>query len=199
MRPDQAQQCGGLQPDGGGVVIRVDADASRRFQQGGVEIELDRTRLVVEQPERRDRAGRQVQTFPKLLSRGKAQRPQLLRAAEGLEVDALGSLYGNEIEILFFIVADEQIFGIRLGIGEGHGGQLGHGVDRRVLCDLKGHGLFAQKPVDRFFVHSGFFLTVCPRFGGRGCLDYTSALPRCQEKRGATTADKKFFPENCRL
>lgn len=66
---DQVHQFGGFQPDGGGVVIGVDADDPRLLQEVLIQIEGDPAGGVMQQAQGCHSAGRESQQVQQLLDR----------------------------------------------------------------------------------------------------------------------------------
>ncbi len=56
---------------------------------------------------------------------------------EGFEIDAFVAFDGDKIVILFFVVTDEEVFGVTAGVGDIDTAKLSHIKNSFVLGDFK--------------------------------------------------------------
>ena len=71
---EQVDEILGFHPDGGGVVVGVDADEARVSQEGFVQVELHLVFPVVEQAQWRDGTGLQSQQGQQIIGGGERER-----------------------------------------------------------------------------------------------------------------------------
>ena len=133
---EQVDEVLGFHPDGGGVVVGVDADEARVSQEGFVQVELHLVFPVVEQAQRGDGTGLQSQQGQQIIGGGEGERTGAVLLLELLQVYPLVPLDGNEVVIALLVVSDEQVFGVRRWVRQRHVRQLRHVVDGFVLCNL---------------------------------------------------------------
>ena len=155
IRGHQIQKVPGLEPDGGGVVIGMDAHKAGAGQKRLVQEKVDPLLSVIQNTQRRDGAGRQAEKLKKLLRGGKGQRTGAVGGAEGFQINGRVGLYGEKVVIPVLVVPEKEIFGIGFGVGHGNFGHLGHVIDGLMFRDLVPEVFFGKKGVDFLLVHRG--------------------------------------------
>lgn len=107
---DEGDEIYGFEPDGGGVVVGMNADDPLTFFEIFINEELGDTIFIVKEPERRDGAGGDVQNLFKVIRGSEAEMAGAVSLFEVFEIDALVAFDRDEVVVGFFVVADKDIF-----------------------------------------------------------------------------------------
>ena len=141
------------EPDGGRILIGMHAGEPRRFQKIPVQEKFHLPRFVIEEPQRRHRAGKEPQNGLQIACRGEGKRPQPVFLPKRFQITGLIAAHRDEVIAPFLVIPNEKIFPDCFRPGQFRFGKLRHIVHGFMLRDLIRNAGRFQPPVNFFLIH----------------------------------------------
>lgn len=154
--PKQLDEVVGSEKNGGGVVAGMYGHASG-VDDSPIDDDFNAMLAIVERAERRDRSGDEAEHGGEVLIARKREAPRAQPPLDFAEGNALLIRQDNEVVRAVFVIAQEQVLGAELAVGDMRSNGFRHGEDGSVLVELVDNTfLIEQLQGFRFSVHGAY-------------------------------------------